>query len=223
MRYLIHTCNQREWYVNKYLIPSLIDQGIQSEDIMVWLDTENKGNLHSCMESFSYCGKESGATWHLQDDVILCRDFAERTKKFDEDFIICGFCGVEVGPCISRIGRVRPTQMWWSFQCIQIPNDLAKECSEWFYEDAVFRDNEEIAKRIAGGKSDDWMFRRFINENYPNTVIINYEPNLVDHIDYLLGGSVINSARTRKHTSAYFKDRDLIQILEERLRAEGDL
>ena len=223
MRYLIHTCKQREWYVNKYLIPSLVDQGIPSEDIMVWLDTENKGNLHSCMESFSYCGKEFGATWHLQDDVIICRDFAERIKKFDKDSIICGFCGVEVGPCISRTGTVRPTQMWWSFQCIQIPNDLAKECSEWFYKDAVFRDNEEIVKRIAGGKSDDWMFRKFIIECHPNVVIVNYEPNLVDHIDYLLGGSIINSARNKNHTSAYFKDKDLIQILEERMKLEGDL
>ena len=59
MRYLIHTCLQRHWYVKDYLIPSMIAQGIPDEEIQVWLDSERKGNLASCIESFRlYRGRD---------------------------------------------------------------------------------------------------------------------------------------------------------------------
>ena len=30
MKYMIHTCNRRRWYVNKILIPDMLEQGIKN-------------------------------------------------------------------------------------------------------------------------------------------------------------------------------------------------
>ena len=33
MKYMIHTCEARLWYVEEYLIPSMLKQGIKEDDI----------------------------------------------------------------------------------------------------------------------------------------------------------------------------------------------
>lgn len=224
MRYMIHACKDRKWYLDSFLIPSMLDQGINSDDIEIWMDEDGKGNLFSCMESFESCKDIEGSTWHLQDDVIISRDFYERTKASDEHLVICGFCGKDLGPSIDKDGYVFPWSMWWSFQCIQIPNDLAFECSEWFYKDAIHRDDEGMAKRIQEKKSDDWFWRRFLLECNPYIDVLNLNPNLVDHIDYLIGGSLINTQRTKDMRAVYFKDKDLVEDLKTKLskKRNGD-
>ena len=69
MKYMIHACPQRMWYVEEFLVPSMRDQDIRPDEIEIRCDTEGKGNLLSCMESFRDCGERPGGTWHLQDDV----------------------------------------------------------------------------------------------------------------------------------------------------------
>lgn len=218
MKYMIHACEERKWYVDKYLYPSLIKQGISEDEIVVWMDAEHKGNLFSCMDSFLECGKTLDATWHLQDDVLISSDFHKVTKSFSKRQIVCGFCGVEIGPKPELNGEVYPYQMWWSFQCTQIPNDIAKECAEWFYNYYMHLDRDEIRNRVEGKKSDDWFFRRFMMYHHPYEKVINLKPNLVEHVDYLLGGSVINKTRKRDHTAAFFRERYLIEQLEEELK-----
>lgn len=215
MRYLIHACNDRLWYVDEFLIPSMLVQGIERKDISVWLDKESKGNLFSCMDSFLDCGKYNCGTWHLQDDVIIARGFARRTAKDCEE-VVCGFCGKEVGPHPEKFGHVQMRHMWFSFQCIYIPNYLAFECADWFYSEGRYE--ERFKERIAEGKSDDYFWLRFMVENHRDDVdCCNLKPNLVDHVDYLLGGSVINKSRKRDNTSAYFNDHDLIEQLREEI------
>lgn len=217
MHYMIHACPNREWYVNDYLVPSMIRQGIKKNSIKIWVDRDGKGNLFSTMDSFAECGKHKGSTWHLQDDAIISKDFFERTKNANENHIICGFCGKDLGPDSSKIGKVENYEMWWSFLCIHIPNKFAGECAKWFYEDAINRDRNGIQERVLGRKSDDWFWKKFIRECHPYTDIYNLKPNLVDHIDYLLGGSVINPKRTRDTRAVYFEDKDLINELEKHL------
>lgn len=217
MLYLIHACPDRRWYVEEFLIPSMLDQGISSSYIEVFMDSNNKGNLFACMDAFASCKGCEGATWHLQDDVIISRDFYTKTKAQRKDSIVCGFCGVEIGPNPENYGSVRSWEMWWSFQCILIPNDIASECADWFYYDAMKRGKESFDERIGKGKSDDWFFKRFIRECHPYIETINLKPNIVDHVDYLLGGSIVNKARKKDHTSAYFNDRDLVEKLEDDL------
>lgn len=218
MRYLIHSCPQRQWYVDDYLIPSMHAQGI--EDISVWEDTGGKGNLLSCMESFLDCGQYPGGTWHIQDDVVICMDFARRTVEHD-DGIVCGYAYErdvrKLGP---RKGSVSVMDMWWSFPCIRIPNNLASECAEWFFEEASLR--QEYASYIAARKYDDLFWKDFLLERYEGIRVLNLAPNLVDHIDYLIGGSVINKDRGRPVTrTAFWSDYSVVKELEEKLKTDS--
>ena len=79
-KYIIHSCPERMWYVNNYLIPSIRDQGI--DDVSAWCDWNHVGCLHSCMNNFMRMN-DDGGTWHLQDDVIVSRNFKSRTEELE--------------------------------------------------------------------------------------------------------------------------------------------
>ena len=88
-KYLIHTMPKRMWYVCGYLIPSMVSQGIDRDDIKIFNDVHHLGCLHACMRVFSELPDE-GQTWHLQDDVIISKDFKQVTETSFET-IACGF------------------------------------------------------------------------------------------------------------------------------------
>lgn len=217
MIYMIHACPQRMWYVEEFLLPSMLAQGILARDIEIRNDTDGRGNLTMCMESFRDCGKRTGGTWHLQDDVILSRDFAERTGKgFDPELVTCGFACRNFGPGMQESGKVPTVFMWYSFQCVYIPNRIAGECAEWFYSQAVRRSAYET--KIAENRHDDWFFRQFMLERDPDGRVVNLRPNLADHIDYLIGGTIINPLRRiQVNRAEFFPDGDLVEELERKL------
>lgn len=216
MKYMIHACPERMWYVKEFLIPSMTAQGIRDEEITVWNDTEKKGNLFSCMDSFAECGKHKSGTWHLQDDVIISRDFADKTKEHDQG-IVCGFACKNFGPSLQERGIVPSAFLWYSFQCIRIPDEIAGECAEWFYNEARYY--PKFKEKVADRKHDDDFFREFILERKQDLKIENLDPNIVDHIDYLIGGTLINRLRAIKvNRSAFWKDEDLVEQLEEKLK-----
>ena len=216
MKYMIHACPQRMWYVREYLIPSMEAQGILPQEIMVWNDKDGKGNLFSCMESFRACGKLEGGTWHLQDDVLICRDFAERTHAHDEG-IVCGFGCQSFGPSMQERGLVHVIFMWYSFQCIRIPNELAGECADWFFNDAIHR--SKYSQHVYERKHDDWLWREFLLERHRDGWVTNLAPNLVDHVDFLIGGTLINQQRNLQiNRAAFFEDRDLVKELERQIK-----
>lgn len=218
MNYMIHAAPAREWYVREFLIPSMRAQGIREREITIWMDREGKGNLKSCLESFRDCGRHRGGTWHLQDDVILCRDFAARTKANDEG-MVCGFYCRNFGP-IPEAGRVPARFMWYSFQCIRIPDALAGEFADWAETDAVYRPQYQGLARE--GKGDDSFFRDFILERHRDLWLTNLAPNLVDHIDYLIGGTLVNHARIIQiNRSSCWEDENLVRELEEALKARN--
>ena len=67
-KYMIHTCPKRKWYVDEFLVPSMIEQGIDSQDITVYNDENEDGHLMAFMNSWKQL--KEGGTWHLQDDII---------------------------------------------------------------------------------------------------------------------------------------------------------
>ena len=211
MKYMIHACPERMWYVEKYLIPSMTAQGIAKRDIKVWNDEEGRGNLFSFMESMKECGKKPGGMWHLQDDVLICSDFAERTKKAKG--VTCGFCTDKFDKFGEYVGEVESVKMWYSFQCIYIPNDIAKDCADWFWNDVLRRGR--FQPDVREGKGDDGFFHRFILERHLDEHVTNVAPNLVEHVDYLIGGSIINSARlSARCTAKYWEEPELTERLE---------
>ena len=182
----------REWYVNDFLIPSMLEQGIPRESIEVWLDRMYDGNLKACLKCFKYCGEKGSGRWHMQDDVVISRDFKEKTEKYDEG-IVSGFMRINWQGLTPHAGVVPAVYMWNSFQCIRIPDSIAGEFVRWFYDEAT--KCEEYKDKIRANKYDDWFFNEFIQERHKDDDVTNLKPSIVDHIDFLLGGSVINKWR----------------------------
>ena len=216
MRYMIHTYKSRRWYVEQYLIPSMWEQGITEDEIYVWDDVEEQGNLFACMNSFAACKGSLGGTWHLQDDVLICHDFAKRTREFAGDQVVCGFCCSCYEPGVPAAGEVFSVLMWQSsFPCIYIPNRIAAECAEWFYKDARYR--PEFAAWVESRKKDDTFFYTFFVEKHRNDKAFNLAPHLVEHVDYIIGGSTINQWRRYRTRGFYFEDDYLVEELKEKV------
>ena len=215
MRIIIHACPSRMWYVENFLSPALEAQGIDPGDVLVWNDEEGRGNLFSFAESCRYLGGFAGGTWHLQDDVVVSRDFAERARALEAEYpdkVICGFCFPVGNMEVNCRGRVPVPMMWWSFQCIYIPNALAGGFARWFLEDAQFwgRYREKVEDR----KHDDWFFKEYMMFLHKDETVECVVPNLADHIDYLIGGTVLTPLRARKvNHGVYWAEPETVEAL----------
>lgn len=212
---MIHAIPDRLWYVYDYIIPSLEKQNISN--IRVWVDWEKSGNLQACLKSFKDL-PDDGITWHLQDDILISRKFAEVINN-DANEITCGFA--------SRYdkfkdGIVHPKEMWFSFPCIKIPNKYAKEFIKWCNPDTI--KDEKILGYIKENKYDDSLFKDFLILHYPDMEIMNLKPNIVNHVDWLIGGSATNPERykiARKVTSRLWAEPGLVHDLEHEFRRLG--
>ena len=191
----------------------MIKQGIKASDISYYLDEKQQGNLTACMNAFLQVGDEDGGTWHLQDDVIISSTFKQQTEQYD-DGIVCGFAS-KYDSKEHLPGKVNVKDMWFSFPCIRIPNKIAKECAEWTLECII--GNPVYKTWWEKGVHDDMIFRRFVWEKYENETAVNLAPNVVNHIDYLVGGSVNGRAREKKVLARYWNENKLLQQLESEL------
>ena len=206
-KYMIHTCNDRERYVREYLVPSLIEQGIDEHDIVIWLDIECVGNLRSFVGSCKWIGDNyasNESTWHLQDDVVISSCFAEKAQKHYSGYAV-GFCNdLFDGERTNVLGKTATVYMWFSFQCILIPNRIAGEFAKWF--DEVCVPQNMFPEFVSTGKCDDSLFRQYTLIFETDMPAENIYPNIVDHIDYLIGGSVINQQRKGDQRISYWRD-----------------
>lgn len=202
---MIHASPRRMWYVEGFQIPELQRQGIEP---VVWNDSEGKGNLFACVESFASCECDGG-TWHLQDDVLPAGYFSEYAEDYDT--VVCGFCNSNYEQGTPKTGYVLPPLMWWSFPCIYIPNKIAVEFAKWFCTEAFY--NPLYEKEINSRKNDDFLFKSFIREKHNSELILNFAPHLVEHVDYLLGGSIVNQFRGHTSRAYYFDDEEAMKKL----------
>lgn len=223
IKYMIHTCLEREQYVKNILVPFLVKQGIKKSDIHIWLDKERVGNLASWVASCKWVAatQDSKASiWHLQDDVIPSKRFKEVTER-DFPGIANGFCNERFeGERTNYIGEVPVSGSWFSHPCKLIPNSMAVRFVEWYENDCV--PNNLFPEYVSTGKCDDSLFREYVIVNESKTPTINLFPNIVDHIDFLIGGTVINKQRKGKR-QAYWRDEALdkaVEELEEKLKSE---
>lgn len=212
-KYLIHAYPKRMWYVEDFLVPSMLDQGIDIDDIIVYNDSKREGNLKACMNAFMCVDNDDKGTWHIQDDVLLCKNFKRLTELYDDGFV-AGFSSYYDGP--GRIGAVPIDKMWFSFPCIRIPNQAARGCSEWVRKYII--GNPSYRQFWVNGVNDDWAFRSYIKEYYNNSLALNIAPNLVNHVDYLLGGGSGQAKREKPCVAQYWWDDDLVYQLEARIK-----
>ena len=219
IKIIIHTCNNRKWYVNEYLIPSLVKQNIKQQEIKVWCDDKHIGNLRAFVECMQWIGQNldiGGAAWHLQDDVIVSKDFAKTIRKNYKGQIVCGFCCSKWDTYTSnKIGEQPTENLWFSFPCICIPNKYALEFVQWFQETGsrIHRFNN----LLKANKGDDSFFREFIAYQHHRQKGFNLKPNIVEHIDWLIGGSQVNVDRKGDARAFYWEEEELVEELKKKL------
>ena len=224
-KFLIHACPERLWYVNDFLIPELLDQGIKKSDIVTYCDKDGKGNLEACMESFSDINKffpkaKEDGIWHLQDDVYPSSSFYRTVRQYDVRGIVNGFGNSYFeGSRILDTGSVKAFYTWYSFQCIRIPNDIARGCADWFY--GIGSKYDKVRECISTGKGDDAVWRIYIQNYYKDIRVTNLNPNIVEHVDELMGGSVTSPERAVWRRSAFWEEPERIEELKERIEAYG--
>lgn len=209
IKVMIHACPARMWYVDGFLVPELRRQG--AEHIEIWCDTEKKGNLAACMEAFA-ARTGDGGTWHIQDDVLLCRDFVRRAREHDSG-VVYGFCceAFTDDPCVTGVNSVEDA--WHSFQCVRIPDSYARDCAAWL--DGEGRQHEHYPLWVSSGKMDDAVFRAYLIEKHGRETVMNLRPNLVEHVDWIIGGSVLHPWRGYIARAAFWDDEDLVRELKQ--------
>ena len=211
---MIHACPKRMWYVDGFLVPELERQG--ADEIEIFNDTEGLGNLRACMKAFASCAGDGG-TWHIQDDVLLCRDFVERCREHD-DGVVYGFCNEAFTDDPLQTGRVSVEDAWHSFQCIRIPDAYARECAAWL--DGPGKTSALYPIWIKSGKMDDDVFRTFLIDQHGRETVENLKPNLVEHVDWIIGGSVLHPWRGYIARAYWWDDEELVKELKEAVKGK---
>ena len=223
--YLIHACNQRMWYVKRHLLPSLVAQGIDPKHILVYQDKNSIGNLRawvdSCNKLVEHANKLGAeGVWHLQDDVVICKDFKERTEKYDSG-IVCGFtCNYSLNYPIGY-HTLLEEQMWFSFPCIRIPSDVLEHFVCWA--NVNLWQSKYFKPCIVRNNADDMVFREWLYDNYPDVKHLNLAPNLVNHIVDLSSGSVVNISRNMNTRALYWEDDEVIENLKKELAKQSNI
>lgn len=217
MKILIHAVPERMWYVREYLLPMLQAQG--AEQVEIWNDEDHVGNLSACMAAFAACDGDGG-TWHLQDDVLPCRDFVRRCRDLDSG-LVYGFCCRNFTDRLDAFGTVYAPDAWHSFQCVRIPDAWARECAEWVLGEHWRQTSPmpELPILWELNKGDDSFFHEFIQCRHGDTIVENVRPNLVEHVDWLIGGSFLQPWRGYLARAEYWDDEELVNSLHDRLRA----
>ena len=216
MKFLIHAAPQRMWYVNDFLIPELRAQGAKL--IEVWNDEKKAGNLQACMESFRQIKGHAG-TWHLQDDVLPCRDFIKRCYELEGDGVVYGFTCNMFGDDIRQTGRVYAPDVWHSFQCVRIPDEYARECAAWYFSGDWRQDADPDLFALEDlGQGDDSFFRAFLQTRHGRERFTNAAPNLVEHVDWLIGGSILSPWRGLLARSALWNDQGELDALKREIK-----
>lgn len=220
--YMIHTYPSRFWYVRDFLLPSMVKQGIQKDHILVYNDKNCIGNLRAWVDSCNRLAYQSKAAkiknvWHLQDDVIISKDFKKLTEQYENYDIVCGFtCGYDNKP-EAGVFKLEEHKMWYSFPCINISTALTTEFAKW----ANFNlwQSQHFREAVKRNNCDDLIFREWLYDNYGQIEEINLDPNIVNHIDKWLGGSICNKQRDpEKDTfSIFWEDRGELDSIKKEL------
>lgn len=215
MIFLIHTYKSRRWYVDEFLVPSLLRQGIDENSVYIY-DDPGDGNLKACLKSYLYYGQifPGEKIWNLQDDILICRDFAERCKRLSEEHDIvygyCGDCGEDYKYDISTPKGTK--ELWWSQPCIMMSGKIMNDISDYFWTNVYT--NENYILYLSHGICDDIIVNDYVGNLINSGIDIWQErPSLVEHIDYLIGGSLVNNKRPGITKAIDFPDPDLVEEL----------
>ena len=109
--------------------------------------------------------------------------------------------------------------MWFSFPCIRIPNEYARACAKWVTTEII--GNPVYERYWRKGSNDDWAFRLYLKTFHANDLAINIAPNIVDHVDYLIGGTCSGNERKSLCRAQYWEDEDVVERLKRKLNTKN--
>lgn len=213
MRIMIHSVPQRAIAVGK-ITAELIRQGFHKDDIFNYIDHELEGALPAFRKSIDFLDHRVidpfEDVWHLQDDVVLSKDFVKAIAfacfRRDAD-VVCGFhssADKKTAPFKDDFDKF---PMYHSFPCIRIRSWVASEFNSWL----STTDDPWVLEKIPTGKFDDSLFRRFIwyRESTDSPIAYkNLSYSIVDHRSDIYGGSIVNPTRTDPLRALDFADEE---------------
>lgn len=92
---------------------------------------------------------------------------------------------------------------------------MAKDFVRWFENDA--RHRPEYKAWVKSGKHDDSLWHDYFTECHSDEYVWNETPALVEHVDWLIGGSTVNTWRGYVCRAAYWDDEYLVEELQRKL------
>lgn len=193
--FVIHCVPKRRKWVDGYIIPELKKH---KEKYIIYEDKKGDGNLKSFTNSLDKVKDIPNGCWHIQDDIYFAKDFFERIKKMPKDMLILGFTSADW--CLGAPGTQFISGAWLSFQCVYIPTRYTKGFRQ-FLKDYY----DEYKDMIDQNCNDDTLFKKHLLKNFPSDWVWNEKPNLVNHIDYLIGGTTIHK-NFKPHLALYWDE-----------------
>ena len=128
---------------------------------------------------------------------------------------MCGFCCERFDKDWSA-GYTGVGGMWLSFPCIRIPNRIALEAANWYQNEVL--GNPLYRSRTSTKNGDDSLFWTFLRLKHMDDVrILKVRPCLVEHVDWILGGSSVNQGRKGVARAVEFDDLEGVEALERRI------
>ena len=70
------------------------------------------------------------------------------------------------------------------------------------------------------GKMDDSVFRNFLIDRHGRETVENLRPCLVEHVDWIVGGSVLHPWRGHLARATFWDDEQLVRELKEAVRGK---
>lgn len=195
LKFMIHLCPKRKWYVDEFLIPKLKERGVKEEEMLLYLDDKGDGFLQSFINSMGICAdfKKDTMVIHLQDDVYPRSDFYAKCAANKDDYdIISGYCN-PVSKSKTKSGEVNVKDTWYSFPCIGINSRLSYRFISWWL--GTGYKEKEYQMFISEKKFGDAIFKDYIQKYEKDARCINLRPTICQNVDSWIGGSVINFMR----------------------------
>jgi hypothetical protein len=139
--------------------------------------------------------------------------WTERSLPVLKDTIVAGFCPKSTyeDDRTGYLNIVKPEQMWYSFQCIRIPDRVAGQCARWYFGHEGSWGVWHLDQNEREGKGDDSFFMWFLTHEDHGAEVYNLKPNLVEHVDFLVDGRSMQPERDKEIClrSAYWDEPNL--------------
>lgn len=166
MRYVIRKVPERNTEYLERLLPCA----------EIYNDINHEGAIQSFLKALK---KTNGDAVYVQDDMILCKDFMEKSEKIIAEYpyaviVFSNFTHDKRSAHVTKQGWYNPKEGGWLL-CTYIPEPVKNGFLRWWEEGRWKKYNKRWIER----QYDDAFFCRFLMENKLDVFVT--VPNLAGH------------------------------------------